>query len=151
MVRVHRGRSCPYILDIFAFRTWEEGGSENDVLSGWAICPGDTLPTPDESGYRKSRVPVFHLSGLRVNQELGREASATMMSVKAMAGILVGAIAALLGYSWFELITSRWERADREIDRFRMLVLAAATCDFFFLLFPVITRKWLEHPWQKLG
>ncbi len=53
----------------------------------------------------------------------------------------LGVIAILLGYSWYELFTSRWEREERRIDRFRVVLWGAATLDFLYLFFPTQLRR----------
>jgi hypothetical protein len=63
--------------------------------------------------------------------------------------IAVGTVLVLLGYSWYELFTSRVEREDRRVDRFQLVLFSAVTLDllwpFLFLLVPDLVG-WVGWP-----
>jgi hypothetical protein len=59
---------------------------------------------------------------------------------KLIGPLIIGVIVVLFVYLWYELITSRWEREDRRIDRFQTALFAAATLDFFLLFLPTLLQ-----------
>ena len=69
--------------------------------------------------------------------------------------ISVGVISVVLGYSWYELVTSQWERAGGGIDRFRMLLHTIASFDFCVFAVSVLTGfyfSWISRlgtPWAE--
>ncbi len=59
--------------------------------------------------------------------------------------ITLGVILVLLGYSWYELLTSRWEREDQRVHRFQLALFSTVTLDLLWLVVPDLVG------WRPIG
>jgi hypothetical protein len=60
--------------------------------------------------------------------------------------IIITPIVVLLGYSGFQLYTSRWEREERRVDRFQVLLVIIVALDI-----PCVFSPFLVPLWNAIG
>jgi hypothetical protein len=70
------------------------------------------------------------------------------MELMALLILIVGSVVVLLVYSAFQLYTSRWEHADRRVDRFQMFLVLIVLLDIPYIFLPFFIPEW---QWPSAG